>query len=63
MSSPTNPPPLLSLRTAVVLFMSTVVGAGAGVATYVEHGPVSPAVAAVSAFAGATLWLHKLVGS
>jgi hypothetical protein len=35
------PPPLLSLRAAVVLLFAAVVGAGAGTVNYIENGPAS----------------------
>jgi hypothetical protein len=63
MSSPTDPPPLLSLRTAVVLFFAAATGSVAGVLTYIESGPTTAVLVAGPAFAVSALWFHKVIES
>lgn len=62
MSSPTDPPPLLPLRTAVVLFFAATIGLVAGALTYHQSGPTTAVLVAASAFAVSTRWFHKIIG-
>lgn len=63
MSSPHEPPPpLMPLRTAVVLGHSTTIGSATGILAHTESGTSGAALAAMSVFAGAVLFFHKVIG-
>jgi hypothetical protein len=63
MPSPkSNKQPLLTLRTAVVLLCALIVGAAAGGLTYLGTKELTSAVlAGGTAFAGAVIWLDKII--
>jgi hypothetical protein len=57
-----NKQPLLTLRATVVMLCALLIGAAAGALTYLGTQELAGAVlAGVSAFAGAVVWLDKIV--
>lgn len=54
--------PILSLRSAVLVLGAVIVGAGAGVLTFISSRSVASAVfVGAAAFAAALLWLDRVV--
>ncbi|HZD15557.1 MAG TPA: hypothetical protein VE196_10650 [Pseudonocardiaceae bacterium] len=61
--TPNNPDPLISVRAAVVLLLTLMVGVSAGVVSYVAHHQIPDAVLVGGAAAGAALMLfHTALG-
>lgn len=60
MSSPK--PPLLTLRTMVLLLVAIAVGAGAGILTYLSgQHPAAAIIAGTGTFGGVLIWLNTVV--
>jgi hypothetical protein len=60
-SSPT--PPLLTIRTAVILLLALVCASVAAALTYLAHNPIpTAALAGFAAASGAIAFLHKAIG-
>jgi hypothetical protein len=61
-SSPT-PPPLLSVRAAVILLLALVCGTAVGTLTFFAGKNVAAAIlAGLTATGGAIMFLHKVIG-
>jgi hypothetical protein len=64
---PHNPPPhetaaLLGLRSALILTLGALVGAGAAVLTHLaQHNAAAAGLAGGGAFAGAVLFFHTII--
>ena len=55
---------LLTLRAAVVLFCALIIGATTGYLTYLgTKEPTNAALAGGAAFAGAVIWLDKIIAA
>lgn len=62
MTKPQTPPPLLSLRSAVVLLLGVVCGIAVGVLAFLAGRNAATAVLSGLAGAGATIaFLHKVI--
>lgn len=58
-----DPPPLLTVRTAVVLLIALIVGVGVGVLTYVAgRHPAEAALAGIGAAGVTAVACHGLIG-
>lgn len=59
-----NPPPLLTLRSTVILFVAAIAAGVTGVGTYLgTKEPLMAVATSGGTFAAATAWLNKNIGT